>query len=223
MAGTVPWPDARVIDMGRQPPSSREHLELDLSDPATWHRVGASFKEELAGFDGERVIFIHAAGTVDPLGFAGEVDTEAYARNVILNSAAPQVLGHMFLEAVRELKAARHLVMFTSGAAKSIYPGWSSYGAAKAATDQWVRDVGAEQEMRGGVKVLSVAPGTVDTGMQARLRSVDEREFTQRQKFLDLHREGRLTPPIEVAHTIWGLLEGDLATGSVVDLRELAG
>jgi hypothetical protein len=30
-----------------------------------------------------------------------------------------------------------------------VSPGWSSYGAAKAATVQWVRNVGAEEELRG--------------------------------------------------------------------------
>jgi len=222
MAASVPWSGARVIEISRMPPGGREHIEADLSDPLTWHRVGASFKEELAGFDGDRVVFIHAAGTVEPLGFAGEVETAPYERNVILNSAAPQALGHLFLNAVRGVKARRHLIMFTSGAAKSVYPGWASYGAAKAAVDQWVRDVGAEQIIRGGVQVLSVAPGTVNTGMQARLRAAGPDDFPQRQKFIDLHEADRLAAPIDVAHTIWGLLDGELDSGSVVDLRELA-
>ncbi|MBW3550598.1 MAG: SDR family NAD(P)-dependent oxidoreductase [Proteobacteria bacterium] len=40
-------------------------------------------------------------------------------------------------------------------------PVFAAYGAAKAAVDQWVRDVGAEQERRGGVHVVAVAPGTI--------------------------------------------------------------
>ncbi len=183
--------------------------------------VGDSFRQELAGFDGDRVIFVHAAGGLEPIGFAAEIDTEAYQANVLLNSASPQVLGHMFLRAVRDVKAHCHLVILTSGAASSVYPGWSAYGAAKAAVDQWVRDVGAEQSIRGGVQVLAMAPGTVDTGMQAQIRATEEESFPQRQKFLDLHESGRLTPPDEVARRIWALLDRGLDNGSVVDFRHL--
>ncbi len=59
--------------------------------------------------------------------------------------------------------------MITSGAAQKVYPGWSAYGASKAAMDQWVHVVGAEQQVRGGVKVFGVAPGVVDTPMQGQV------------------------------------------------------
>lgn len=222
LARTVPWDDARIIGISRSRAEGVEHLEADLSDPESWAKVKESFREELNGFDGARVAFIHAAGTIDPIGFAGEVDSEAYAANVVLNSAAPQVLGHYFLAAAREVKAERHLVMMTSGAAKSVYPGWAAYGAAKAAIDQWVRNAGAEQEIRGGVKIISIAPGTVDTAMQAALRRTSEDDFPSRKKFVDLHENDKLTSPDDVAKDIWRLLDKGLENGSVVDLRELA-
>lgn len=222
LAETIPWKDARIIGISRRPPVGIQHLQADLSEPADWRKVDASFTEELADFDGDRVVFIQAAGDVIPMGFAGEVDTEAYARSVVLNSASPQVLGHMFLRAARSVNAERHLVMITSGAAQSVYPGWASYGASKAAVDQWVRDVGAEQEERGGVRVVSIAPGTVDTDMQKMLRETNERDFPKRQKFVDLHEAGKLTPPAETAKKMWGVLDQGLDNGSVVDLRKLA-
>lgn len=223
LSRTVPWDGARVIGISRSAPDGIDHVQADLSDPSSWPAVGASFEKELAGFDGERVVFVHAAGTVDPIGFAGEVDTDTYSRSVVLNSAAPQALGHMFLAAVRDLDAERALVMLTSGAAKSVYPGWTAYGAGKAAIDQWVRNAGAEHQARGGVRVLSVAPGTVDTEMQAQLRKTSEADFPHQKKFVDLHEAGKLADPEDVARTIWGLLDRDLDSGSVVDLRDLAG
>lgn len=218
---TVPWEGARVIGVSRGQPQGAEHLAADLADPSSWPAVGASFRRELAGFDGERVVFVHAAGTVDPIGFAGQVDTEAYTTNVLVNSAAPQVLGHLFVAAARDVRAPRHLVMLTSGAATSVYRGWSSYGAGKAAVDQWVRDVGAEQG-DSGVQVLAIAPGTVDTAMQSRIRDTDEADFPNRQKFVDLHRSGGLTDPDRVARELWALLEAGLDNGSVVDLRKVS-
>jgi len=222
LARTVPWDSARVIGISRTPLEGIEHLEADLSDPASWPAVGASFRRELDGFAGERVVFVHAAGTLDPMGFVGEVDTDTYVRNVLLNSASPQVLGQMFVAAVRDVAARRHLVMLTSGAARSVYPGWSSYGAAKASVDQWVRNVGAEQSSRGGVNVTAIAPGTVDTGMQSLLRQTRVEDFPSRQKFVDLHTAGKLADPDAVARDIWGTLDRGLDNGAVLDLRDLA-
>lgn len=218
---SVPWPRARVVGISRTIGANAiEHLEADLSDPHSWARVGAGFRDAAAGFDGDRVVFIHAAGTVDPIGFVGGVDAQRYSDNVVLNSASPLVLGALFIEAVRYLDARRQLVHLTSGAAKSVYPGWSSYGAAKAGVDQWVRNVGAEQGTD-GVQVLAIAPGTVATGMQAALRATTEQEFPMRQKFVDLHRDGKLADPDVVARRIWRVLDETYDNGSVLDLRQL--
>jgi len=222
LAGTLPWEGARLIGVSRRKPPSGEHLEADLADPPSWQAVGDSFRQELASWSGDRVVFVHAAGVLEPVGFAGEVDGASYARNVILNSAAPQVLGHMFLAAAVHLDARRQILMLTSGAARSVYPGWASYGAAKAAVDQWVRDVGAEQDLRGGVELIAVGPGTVATGMQEQLRQTGEKDFPKRQKFVELHERGELADPDQVAKEIWALLDRGLDNGSVVDLRELA-
>lgn len=223
LADTVPW-EGRVIGISRRAPEGVEHLPGDLADPASWPAVGASFRHELAEGTWERVVFVHAAGTLDPIGFAGEVDTDSYTRNVILNSAAPQVLGHLFLGACAGLgpDVERHLVHITSGAASGVYPGWTSYGAAKAATDQWTRNAGAEQSRRGGAKILAVAPGTVDTGMQATMRDSSEEDFPAKEKFVELHRKGQLSDPHDVARSIWNLLETGLDNGAVVDLRRLS-
>ncbi len=221
MAASAPDEEVRLIGVSRRPPPVGEHLEADLADPSSWAAVGASFRRELATFGGDRVVFVHAAGTVEPVGFAGEVDADGYQANVLLNSAAPQVLGQLFLAAAREVQADRHLVLLTSGAANSVYPGWTSYGAGKAAIDQWVRNAGAEQEIRGGVHVLAVAPGTVATDMQAFLRRTDEADFPSRKKFVDLHEQGQLSSSDDVARNVWSLLGRELENGSVVDLRRL--
>jgi Short-chain dehydrogenases of various substrate specificities len=118
LAAAVPWDGARVIDISRRGSPDLEHVEADLSDSASWGTVAQSFERELRAFSGDVVVFIHAAGTLEPMGFAGEVDSDSYARNVVLNSAAPQTLGHGFLAAAREVDARRHLVMLTSGCGK---------------------------------------------------------------------------------------------------------
>ncbi len=218
LATSSPWPDCRVIDLSRRGGGAAEHFAVDLADPAEWDRVERHLVEELDGFDGERVVFVHNAGTVVPIGSTGEVDPAAYTKAVLLNSAAPQVLGRAFLRATAELECEKHLVMLTSGAAKKAYAGWSAYNAGKAAVDHWVRTVGLEPN---GVRVVAVAPGVVDTAMQGEIRKVDERVFPSVERFRELSRTGGLSTPEDAAAGIWALFDRELPSGSVVDLRDL--
>lgn len=217
-------PDAaRLVDVSRSGPPSLDrevtHVPADLADPGSWTAVGETLAEEV-GQATDRIVFWHAAGTIDPIGFAGEVEAEAYLRNVLLNAACGQVLGNRVLSAMLGSSAARkELCHISSGAARKAYPGWSAYGAGKAALDHWVRAVHEEQARRGGVRVLSVAPGVVATGMQRTIRTTDPRDFPQVDRFHDLHRRGHLADPHEVAARLWALLEeADLPP--LVDLRD---
>ena len=166
--------------------------------------------------------FFHCAATLNPIGFAGEVDPDAYASNVVLNSASPQVLGDRFVALAKRVAVPAVMVQISSGAATKPYPGWSSYCAAKAAVDQWTRTVGKELENRGQpITVVSVAPGVVETPMQAEIREMDEADFPNVQRFRDLESEGILRSPAEVAGELWELAtRPDLENGAVLDLRD---
>lgn len=223
LAATVPYDSVRVVSISRSPgPDGTEHVPADLSDPSSWLAVEAHFLARIAEFSGTRAILIHNAGTLDPIGFAGEVETAAYRSNVLLNAAAGQVLGHSFLKALGEsgFNGAAQLVMVTSGAATTPYPGWSAYAAGKAALDHWVRTVGEEQRLRDtGVSVLAVAPGVVGTAMQEQIRATDEADFPNVEKFRSLHDEGELQNAEEAAAKVWSILGRDLPSGTVTDIR----
>lgn len=224
LAATVPFPDARTIDISRSGAPGAEHLAADLAEPAEWSKVAEHFRAELDGFDGQRAVFVHNAGVIDPVGFVGEVDTAAYQRNVLINSAAPQVLGHAFLSALNDsgFSGESHLVMMTSGAASKPYEGWSSYSAGKASVDMWVRCAGAEQERRGSrCRVVAVAPGVIATAMQERLRASDVEDFPSVAKFRDLYESGQLRDPTDAARGVWAVLGEKLDNGAIVDLRTL--
>lgn len=222
LARSVPFP-ATVVDVSRSgpPDGGFSHIPADLSDPSTWYKVGAEMTRLVEEQEPERAVFIHSAGTLTPIGFAGEVDTDAYTANVILNSASGQVLGHKFLEAVRDRKGVFDLVMITSGAATNPYAGWSSYGAGKAALDQWVRSVGLEQSSRGGVRVSAIAPGVLATAMQEEIRETSGHDFPKVDRFHGLHDDGVLIPPAESARRIWEAIEHGIESGSVVDVRTI--
>jgi len=221
MARTVPFDDARVIDVSRRGAPGIEHFPADLADPASWSGVAALFEKEMAGFDGERVVLVHSAGTLEPIGFAGEVDAEGYARQAVLNAAAPQALGDAFLRAARGTSARCTLLFIGSGASSSVYEGWSAYCAGKAAVDHWVRTVGAEQKRRGDrCRVVCIAPGVVETSMQEQIRGMTEDAFPEVERFRLLHRQGALRAPEDAARDLWGRIASDtFPNGAVMDLR----
>ncbi|MEX2505275.1 MAG: SDR family NAD(P)-dependent oxidoreductase [Egicoccus sp.] len=216
-------PGAHRVDVSRSgsAPDGGSHLALDLADATAWDAFATSFEQLVGEQSWERITVIHNAGVLQPIGFVGEVDADAYRRHVLVNSAATQVLGHAVLTAVRDLSCRRELVLISSGAATTARAGWAAYGAAKAAGDHWVRAVGKEQQIRGGVKVLSVAPGVVATAMQEQIRATDERDFPGVERFHQLHDEGHLQTPEDAARRLWALLEDpQVVTGTVTDLRD---
>jgi benzil reductase ((S)-benzoin forming) len=222
LVGSVPWGDAEVLGVSRRPPAPpARHLALDLAQPTSWSAVAAAVAEALGRHPGGRVVVVHAAGTLEPMGFAADAEPEAYERAVLLG-AATMGLGQRLLSVLASHDGPRHLVLLTSGAARTVYLGWSAYGAAKAALDQWCRVVGAEQAERGGVHVLAVTPGPVDTPMQAAIRAASPESFPGRERFAELHRLDELPRPEEVAERIWALLDEDLPSGTVLDLRHRA-
>lgn len=197
------------------------HLAANLADPASWAKA-ASWINDLLTTDFDRVVFVHNAGTLHPIGFAGEVDLRAYTENVLLNSASAQVLGSAFLATMHRAGLPGLLMVISSGAGKNAYPGWSSYCAGKAAGDMWVRAAGIEQDARGGnIKVVSVSPGVVATDMQAEIRSAELEAFPNVERFREMFAEGELADPDEVGAKLFALTtRTDLPQGGVFGVND---
>ncbi len=221
-----PWPGARILNLARRAAAGAEHHALDLSQPEGWRAAAELFARELAAFRGARVALFHSAGTLLPIGFAGEVDAGAYARAVLLNGASLPILGDAFLRALRgcESPPRSWIVNLGSGAAFNAYLGWSSYCAGKAGSDHWVRVAAAEQARRGTrCTIASIAPGLVETEMQRQIRSSTERDFPEVERFREVFEKGILRDVDLVGRELWELVEGGLENGAVIDLRARQG
>ena len=67
--------------------------------------------------------------------------------------------------------------------------------------------VAAEENKSDNFHFFSLAPGIVDTGMQDEIRSSNDSDFPELQKFKEFKEEGKLSSPAEVAKKIAYLFE----------------
>jgi benzil reductase ((S)-benzoin forming) len=201
-------------------PQTLSQSSVDLSDSAAlgaW-LAGGDLAAWLAGCDS--VLLINNAGTVQPVGPLAIQDPAAVARAVSLNIGAPLMLASAVATA-RPPRAECRILHVSSGAGRSAYPGWSVYCATKAALDQHARAVALDANTN--LLICSLAPGVIDTAMQAEIRAASLAQFPLRERFDELKRAGELTDPAECAGRLVCYLLSDRFGGEpVADLRSVA-
>ncbi|MDH4474634.1 MAG: SDR family NAD(P)-dependent oxidoreductase [Fluviicola sp.] len=143
-------------------------------------------------------------GTVKRLSDQNEPDINQV---LALNVVAPALLMNRLARACGD-KTALTVVNISSGAAKRAIPSWSAYCASKAALEMLSETFYLEELEKGRTtKVYCVAPGVVDTPMQAQIRSVDQVDFAASATFHDYYKSGELVSPELVAQKLNRLLE----------------
>jgi NAD(P)-dependent dehydrogenase (short-subunit alcohol dehydrogenase family) len=199
-------------------PDIRE-VALDLADAAAvqaWLEGG-----ELAAFlaGGERALLVNNAGVVQPVGAPGGQGAARLALAVSVNVTAALVLTDAFVAATASCRD-RRVAHVSSGAGRAPYGGWSAYCATKAALDMHARAVALDGIA--GLAIASIAPGVVDTAMQAEIRTTPARDFPAIERFIALQRDGALVDPGTTGARLADyLLGGRFGELQVADLRDL--
>ena len=198
-------------------PTLLTEIEVDLSDGAALASfvAGTTLRDWLA--DAETTLLVNNAGVVGPVGPLAEQDPLAALRAVTLNVAAPLALAAGVVQAS---SGERRILHVSSGAGRNAYPGWSVYCATKAALDRHAEAV--LQDGDPSVRCTSVAPGVIDTGMQAEIRATPESHFPMKERFVQLKQEGALAKPEECARKLVAyLLAEQFGREAVADLRDV--
>jgi benzil reductase ((S)-benzoin forming) len=192
---------ARVIGVARRPTAVGEHLAADLSDPAAWRRVAASFDEVLAAGS---ATLMHFAAQGAPHGHAADVDHDEYTRAVLLNSASGQVLAQAFAAACARAGIAPTIVLCSSPAMLEPHTGLSHYGAAKAAFEYWAAAVRLEDP---AAVVFTVVPFSVDTPLLRRVMELPAEVDPIAEELRALRDRGELATPESTATEIWAAVD----------------
>lgn len=214
----------RAADLPVPAGAALESWTADLADPvpvaarlAQW--LGALDPAALAGAS-----LIHNAGVVSTPAPLSASDPAALSNALRVGLEAPLVLSASFLRATGAWPLPRKLLFISSGLGRRAMAGSGSYCAAKAGMDHLARALALEEAAKPhGARVVSLAPGVIDTDMQVQLRTADPALFPERVRFQGLKDNGQLDSPAQAAAKVLKVLDReDFGTVPVTDVRELA-
>ena len=196
---------------------------VDLADAAP---VAQRLHTWLAAQDESQVTsatLINNAGVVSQLVPLSQLDPDDLINALRVGLEAPTLLTSAFLRATEGWTVPRKVVLVSSGLGRRAMASSATYCAAKAGLDHLARAVALEEAAKPrGARIVSLAPGVIDTDMQVQLRSADAALFPDRANFTAMKTEGRLDSPATAATKLLAYLDrADFGSNPVGDVRDV--
>lgn len=183
---------------------------VDVADASAVDDFAAAVADSLGPID----LWVNNAGLLEPIGPLRDADPATLEAHVRTNVLGVVFGSRAYAAHVRSRPGDGVLVNVSSGAARSVYAGWAAYCASKAAVEQLTRVVAIE-EADAGLRALAVAPGVVDTAMQAAIRATPAERFPDLDRFLALARDDAFNSPAWVADRLLDLAFGPTADSGI--------
>ena len=116
----------------------------------------------------------------------------------------------------------RRVLHISSGLGRYPMAGQAAYCAVKAGLDHHARCTALDEARRPrGARIVSLAPGVIDTDMQLQMRTSDPAGFPDQGRFLQLHASGQLASPQAAAQRVLAWLHrSDFGEQVIADVRE---
>jgi benzil reductase ((S)-benzoin forming) len=197
-----------------------EQWAADAAAEATASRL-ERWLQGLAGQPFECAILINNAGVLGDVGPLEQMELATLSTVLRVDLEAPALLSAAFLRTTRAWAAERRVLNVSSGAGRVAIAGWAAYCAAKAGLDQLSRVMALDEALLPNpARIVSLAPGVIDTDMQVQLRASDERHFPTLQRFKEFKTTGQLASPGDAAARVLAYLERkDFGATPVADVR----
>lgn len=194
----------------------------DLADPAT---AASRLSHWLDGLDGAlyaSATLINNAGVLARIGPIDDTTSGDLSNALRVGLESPLLLTAAFLRATRQWPGLRRVLNISSGLGRRPMAGSASYCAAKAGLDLFSRATALDEAGRpNGARIVSLAPGVIDTDMQAQLRGSDASTFPDHKNFVGLKASGQLVTPEDTAARIIAYLQrDDFGSQPLADIRE---
>jgi len=203
--------------------SALEQWSHDLDDAA---QAAAHLSQWLAGVPAGRfasATLINNAGVIARPAPLSDADLPDLVRALRVGLEAPMLLASAFLKATRGWTHARRKVLnISSGLGRNAMASQAPYCAAKAGMDHFSCALALEEaHSPHGARVVSLAPGVIDTDMQVELRGGDPAKFPDRERFTRMQTEGMLATPGAAAARVLAYLDRpDFGSQPVADVRD---
>lgn len=165
-------------------------LETDLSENTLEKNI-----HTLKGLlSNKEIYFINNASVIEPINTIKSLKENDIDRTISVNIKSPMLIAQYLLDHFENQKLA--FINISSGAAERAIHSWSLYCSSKAFIKMFFEVAEKEYPQH---QFLNIDPGVMDTNMQ---RSIRENEFPDAEGFKNLHEEGKLKLPIDVASEI---------------------
>ena len=206
-----------LAEMAKSHHKKLTQIEVDLSIGTEIERAAAELGEVIGRPSTLRVI--HNAGVVTPIAQAQDFnDLQKINTTFQINITAPIFLTAHILSASTHVKD-RRIMLISSGAGRNPTSGWGVYCATKAAMDRYAEC--AQLDVGESARIVSMAPGLIDTPMQAVIRSTDVADFPNLEKFVGFHQQNQLVSPEVVATRLLTVFESeDFGKKTIDDVRQ---
>lgn len=171
----------------------------------------------------EKVILINNAGSVGDINHVGEIDNDQMIACYNINLIAPAIITNNFVSAYKNISNEKLIINISSGAGKSAIDGWSTYCSAKSGIDMFSKVFAEEIKIdKTNFKVLSLAPGIIDTGMQVQIRNSKVNGFSNLDRFIEYKKNGDLASAEETASKVIRFVsENELQAETICSVRDL--
>lgn len=195
-------PNATLVSIARQKSMEADYnLIADLRDLKKLEKALSKFFSNITFSDFKKVVLIHNAATVTPIGGLHELESEEIIQHHQLNITAPVLLIKNVLSKYFSSTKKTELIIvnISSGAAFRPIAGWSQYCLGKAAIHMFIQNLRADFEKEKTIQAFSFSPGVMDTDMQGSIRAEKSQFFSRKKDFLEFKKNKQLLPPETVA------------------------
>ena len=192
-------------------------ISVDLGDTKALEQAAAQLKPLLAKHASVR--FIHNAGVVTPIAQSQDLTDIAVINQAIQVNITSAIYLTAFVLAGATQATDLRVMLISSGAGRNASSGWGVYCATKAAMDRYAEVAQLDQGKR--ARIVSMAPGMIDTPMQEKIRATSKNDLPSLDRFLDAHSQQKLATPEGTATRLLKVLASDaFGAKTIDDVRE---
>lgn len=215
-------PHPELAGLARSVGARVEQWRRDLSAPAEVAATLEGWLQAVAPARFDEATLINNAGVMSRVGPLHECDDADLSRALRVGLEAPVMLTATFLRQTLRWRGRRRVLNISSGLGRHAMAGAATYCAVKSGLDHFSRAVALDEaSLPNGARIVSLAPGVIDTDMQSQLRDAEARGFPDRPRFVGLKESNSLATPAQAASRVIAWLNRpDFGSAVVADLRD---